>query len=193
MPVEENDRVMQRFGMPMGPLELLDQVGLDVAAHIARAMAPLFGDRFPPNPAFEQMAERGWLGQKRGWGFYRYQGKRKKVNEAAAGLLRRGAGGASAEEARERMVLGMVNEAAACVGEGLTERPEAIDLAMILGTGWAPHRGGPLHYADIRGPAEVARALAELARRLGPRFEPCAELRKHAENGQPFCEPVTQG
>ncbi|HJT79330.1 MAG TPA: 3-hydroxyacyl-CoA dehydrogenase NAD-binding domain-containing protein [Gemmataceae bacterium] len=192
MPVEEIDRVMHRFGMPMGPLELLDQVGLDVAAHIARAMGPLFGDRFPPNRAFEQMVEHGWLGHKRGWGFYRYQRKGKKVNEAAVELLRQGVSGVSAWEARERMVLGMVNEAAACVGEGLTDRAEAIDLAMILGTGWAPHRGGPLHYADARGPAEVAAALGELARRLGPRFEPSAELRRHAETGQPFCEPVAQ-
>jgi 3-hydroxyacyl-CoA dehydrogenase/enoyl-CoA hydratase/3-hydroxybutyryl-CoA epimerase len=194
MDVEEVDRVMVRFGMPMGPLELLDQVGLDVAAHIARSVRPAFGDRFAPNPAFEQMAEHGWLGQKSKWGFYRYQGKRRTVNEAAVLVLREGAAAGPAVEpaaARDRMVLSMVNEAAACLGEGLADGAEAIDLAMVLGTGWAPHRGGPLHYADDRGSGDVARTLTGLAQRLGPRFEPCPELRQHADTGQRFCAPVS--
>src|SRR5207237_965480 len=93
---------------------------------------------------------------------------------------------ARAEEARERMVLLTVNEAAAALGEGLAESAETIDLAMVLGTGWAPHRGGPLRYADERGPTAVAAALASLAARHGPRFEPCPELRKRAEEGRRF-------
>jgi 3-hydroxyacyl-CoA dehydrogenase/enoyl-CoA hydratase/3-hydroxybutyryl-CoA epimerase len=195
MGVEEVDRLMRRFGMPMGPLELLDQVGLDVAAHIARAMEPAFAGRFAPNPAFEQMTAQGWLGQKNNWGFYRYTGRRKRVNEAAVVLLRQGTSSAAGEEApqaRDRLVLGMVNEAAACLGESVADSAAAIDLAMVLGTGWAPHRGGPLHYADARDPGEVARALAGLAQRLGPRFEPCPELRRHADTGQPFCPPPGQ-
>src|SRR5262249_8989293 len=88
MPVERVDQAMRRFGMPMGPLELLDQVGLDVAAHIARAMEPAFGDRFAPNPAFARMKEKGWLGQKSGTGFYRHRGKKKKVNPEIPALLR---------------------------------------------------------------------------------------------------------
>ena len=96
----------------------------------------------------------------------------------------------SAEQARDRLVLGMVNEAAACLGEGLAADAGTIDLAMVLGTGWAPHRGGPLHYADDRGVGAVGQALADLARQVGPRFEPCAELRRHAETGQPFCPPI---
>jgi 3-hydroxyacyl-CoA dehydrogenase/enoyl-CoA hydratase/3-hydroxybutyryl-CoA epimerase len=188
--VEEVDREMVRFGMPMGPLELLDQVGLDVAAHIARSVRPAFGDRFPANPAFEQMAERGWLGQKNRWGFYRYQGRKRSVNEAAVAVLREGApADAAADRARDRMVLSMVNEAARCLGEGLAEGAGAIDLAMVLGTGWAPHRGGPLHYADDRGAAEVVRALDGLARQVGPRFEPSPELRRRADAGQRFCPP----
>jgi 3-hydroxyacyl-CoA dehydrogenase/enoyl-CoA hydratase/3-hydroxybutyryl-CoA epimerase len=196
MSVEEVDRVMTRFGMPMGPLELLDQVGLDVSAHIARSVQPAFGDRFAANPAFEKMAERGWLGQKSRWGFYRYHGKKRTVNEAAVVMLRESVpAGSTAEapEARDRMVLSMINEAAACLGEGLAADAATVDLAMVLGTGWAPHRGGPLHYADDRGPGDVARALTALAQRLGPRFEPCAELRRHAGTGQPFCPPMSPG
>src|SRR5262249_53597817 len=82
------DKPMRRFGMPMGPLELLHEVGLDVAAHVARAMEPVAKDRFPPSPIFIQMAERNWLGQKTRAGFYLYRGKRKKMNAAVAALLR---------------------------------------------------------------------------------------------------------
>jgi 3-hydroxyacyl-CoA dehydrogenase / enoyl-CoA hydratase / 3-hydroxybutyryl-CoA epimerase len=202
MPVGRVDQVMKRFGMPMGPLELLDQVGLDVTAHIAKVLQPAFASRFAANPAFEHLTDRGWLGEKSGVGFYHHRGKRRRVNKEAAALL--GGGGQAgallaalppavqAQQARDRMVLGMVNEAAACLGEGLTADAETIDLAMVLGTGWAPHRGGPLHYADTRGPADMVQALTELAGRLGPRFEPCAELRRHADSGQPFCRPITE-
>ena len=154
MPVEVVDRVMRRFGMPMGPLELLDQVGLDVAAHVAKAVGPVFRDRLTPHPALEQMCARGWLGQKSGAGFYRYKGKKKKVNTDALAALPGDASrnGAVAKpldperllEARESMVLLMVNEAAAYLAEGLAPSADVIDLAMVLGTGWAPQRGGPL-------------------------------------------------
>jgi 3-hydroxyacyl-CoA dehydrogenase/enoyl-CoA hydratase/3-hydroxybutyryl-CoA epimerase len=188
MTVDLIDQSMRRFGMPMGPLEMLDQVGLDVAAHVNRALGPLLGSRFPPDDRFAVFQARGWLGQKSGTGFYRYGGKKKKVNAEAATLLAdRAAGGgraflgalppaAQAHEARERMVLLMVNEATACLSEGLAADADAIDLAMVLGTGWAPHRGGPLHYLKDRGKPEVAAALSTLARRLGQRFEPHSSL-----------------
>src|SRR5262249_13732669 len=93
------DHAMRRFGMPMGPLELLDQVGLDVAAHIARSMQPLFARRWQEQPAlqhlpdtFEQLQRRGWLGQKSGLGFYRYRGKKKAIHRGVLGLLPASAG-----------------------------------------------------------------------------------------------------
>lgn len=195
MPVEWVDRAMKKFGMMMGPLESLDLVGLDVAAHVARAVAPAFGDRITPHPDLARMVEFGWLGQKSGKGFYTYaNGKKQKINaEALARLGREVRGNTTPEandswtrEARERMVLLMVNEAAACLGEGLAERADVIDLAMVLGTGWAPHRGGPLRYADDRGVADIVNALHDLARKHGPRFEPHAELRQRAETRDPF-------
>src|SRR5207249_6413009 len=120
---EKVDLVMRRFGMPMGPLELLDQVGLDVAAHIAKSVGPAFGARLQPHPALERMCEAGWLGQKSGLGFYRYQGKKKTVHTEALAKLREvvetpAPSGANKPiidrmlEARERMVCLMVNEAA---------------------------------------------------------------------------------
>ena len=86
------------------------------------------------------------------------------------------------------MVLLMVNEATLGLSEGLTATAEAIDLAMVLGTGWAPHRGGPLHYADDRGLAEVVQALQGLAGRHGTRFRPCAELLGRAERKEAFTQ-----
>lgn len=194
--VGQLDRTMRKFGMPVGPCELLDQVGIDVAAHIEESMRPAFAQRFAANPAFARMRDLGWLGQKSGIGFYRYAGEKKKENLEVFAELPRGlktervsleiGDGPLLVDARDRMILLMVNEAAACVGEGLAAGPDAIDLAMVFGTGWAPHRGGPLHYADQRGLNESARRLAELARNHGPRFEPCRELRRRAENGESF-------
>jgi 3-hydroxyacyl-CoA dehydrogenase/enoyl-CoA hydratase/3-hydroxybutyryl-CoA epimerase len=185
------DRVMRRFGMPMGPLEVLDQVGIDVAAHVERSLRPAFADRFTPNPAFGRMLERGWFGQKSGAGFYLYKGKSKKPNPQirqvfSEDMVSRQQGDHSDGDVRDRLVLLMVNEAAACLAEGIAANPDTIDLAMVFGTGWAPHRGGPLHYADTVGLATVVKRLDELARSHGPRFEPCAELRRRTEGGEPF-------
>jgi 3-hydroxyacyl-CoA dehydrogenase/enoyl-CoA hydratase/3-hydroxybutyryl-CoA epimerase len=202
MAAERVDEAMRRFGMMGGgPLEVIDLVGIDVAAHIGRTVQPAFADRFPPNPAFEALAQRGWLGQKSKRGFYNYAGKKKRISPEAVALVRQTAAQpaslvrslprpAQLREATERMVLLMVNEAAAAVGEGLVASPDLIDRAMVFGTGWAPHRGGPLRYADDRGLADVVRAMTELARRLGPRFAPCAELARRAESGQRFRSPL---
>src|SRR5207244_7084021 len=109
-------------------------------------------------------------------------GRKKVVNQEALSRLQEdlepdaAAPAADGRQATERMVLLMVNEAAACLAEGLGERADVIDLAMVMGTGWAPHRGGPLRYADDRGAADVCNTLQGLAQRLGPRFAPCAEL-----------------
>jgi 3-hydroxyacyl-CoA dehydrogenase/enoyl-CoA hydratase/3-hydroxybutyryl-CoA epimerase len=200
--IDRIDAALRRFGMPMGPLELLDQIGLDVAAHVAASMRPVLEGRFAPNTAFERMRANGWLGQKSGRGFYIHRGKRPKVNDLAQNLLRGEAQGAGAtlakalspaarlSEARERMVLLMVNEAAMALGEGLASSADVIDLAMVFGTGWAPHRGGPLHYADDRGLTEVVQALVNFAGRYGPRFEPCEELKRRANAGESFTKPV---
>jgi 3-hydroxyacyl-CoA dehydrogenase/enoyl-CoA hydratase/3-hydroxybutyryl-CoA epimerase len=199
VPVETIDQTMRQFGMPMGPLELLDQVGVDVAAHIARAMQPLFAERLGSYPeqeglsrSFERMRQNGWLGQKAGLGFYNYRGKVKTVHRAALKTLEEDVAAPASDairdlsrsiqlrESRERLVLAMVNEAAACLGDRLAADADTIDLAMVLGTGWAPHRGGPLRYAQDRGLDDVLRKLEDMAKRLGPRFAPCSALREWA-------------
>ena len=195
--VEQVDGLMRRFGMPMGPLEMLDTVGLDVATRIADGMQPAFGDRYAPNPTFRRMSQSGWLGQKTGSGFYRHGGRRRRVNKDALPLLRSDPPANLAtlrslplavrlQQARDRMVLLMVNEAAAGLGEGLAENPQAIDLAVVLGTGWAPHRGGPLHFADAYGLGKIVETLKGFAQRFGPHFEPCPELQHRAASNEPF-------
>jgi 3-hydroxyacyl-CoA dehydrogenase/enoyl-CoA hydratase/3-hydroxybutyryl-CoA epimerase len=197
VPVPRIDRAMRRFGMPMGPLELLDQIGLDVAADVAESIT---GKQHSAHTArlamlFEEMRLKRWLGQKSGAGFYRYGKRRKRLNVPAIQMLQRQHGeGMDRElpvpprpgEVRDRLVLPMVNAAAACLGEGVAADAATIDLAMVLGTGWAPHRGGPLHYADQRGLSEIVRVLDGFARHLSPWFEPGPELRRRAENGQAF-------
>ncbi len=187
------DAAMHRFGMPMGPLEVLDQVGIDVAAEIARSLQPVFVGRLEPNPALDRLKEAGLLGQKRGVGFYRYRRGRSRENDQAMRLVREVVPARSQEPAsprdqmaaaRARLVGLMVNEAARCLGEGVAESAEQIDLAMVLGSGWAPHRGGPLRYAEQRGYSAVVDELAALAGRHGPRFEPCAELRRLGQEPQ---------
>jgi 3-hydroxyacyl-CoA dehydrogenase/enoyl-CoA hydratase/3-hydroxybutyryl-CoA epimerase len=185
LPVKRIDAVMRRFGMPLGPLELLDRGGIDVVAKMAEAMKSQMGERFAPNPIFDRMCEHGWLGTKSGIGFYQYRGKsarpNPKLHEVEPGVQR--TFGQVEREARDRMVLLMINEAVSCLARGLVERPELIDLAMVLGTGWAPHRGGPLRYADEIGVANVVAKMEEFHRRFGPRFEPHPELKRRASAG----------
>lgn len=193
--IKEVDRLMRRFGMPLGPLELLDEIGLDVAAHVARLVGMQRGEPQLPGSVFERMREKGWLGVKSGQGFYVHAKKASKPNGGAETLVRSGQKGSPMEmqlprtvrlaEARERLVLLMVNEAANVLEAGLADAA-AVDLAMVFGTGWAPHRGGPLRYADDRGLVEVVAMLEQLAGRLGPRFGPGEELQRRAKEGQRF-------
>jgi 3-hydroxyacyl-CoA dehydrogenase/enoyl-CoA hydratase/3-hydroxybutyryl-CoA epimerase len=186
------DEAMARFGMMQGPLEYLDLMGLDVAAALARALAPVLEDRLVLDETFEFMVRQKWLGQKTGIGFYRYVGrpawrKKPKPNRSLIARLR-AASHAEAPHtmealsradqltwARQRLVLLMINEAAWCLEEKRAQSPKALDLAFML-AGWAPHRGGPLHYARQLGVDTVIGELEDFAADYGPRYEPCPAL-----------------
>ena len=208
--VETLDRIMLDFGMPMGPLRLMDEVGLDVGNHVARDLSQRLPGSMPPDGAtsatIARMIEKGWLGRKAGKGFYSYAGGKKDdaklpLNAEMPGVFEpRVLGQADDAHLRDRMVLVMVNEGARVLEEGVVDAPEDVDFGMIMGTGWAPFRGGPLRYADTRGLAEVARRLDELARSSGAHYRPCKRLRELAENGGTFygkavvpaAQPITQ-
>ena len=177
--VEEIDGAMLDFGMPMGPLRLLDEVGLDVALHVARTLSDAFPDRFSVPKILERMLDAGLFGRKGGEGFYSYEGKKPRPNiDALAchrGVVR---DSDHAIPISERLSLLMVNEATHCLHEGVTNSSEEIDLAMLLGTGWAPFRGGPLRHARAVGIPEIVRKLDELTCAEGPIYEPSPLLRR---------------
>lgn len=186
--LEMIDRGMRRFGMPMGPFEVVDEVGLDVALKVAGVLSAAFPARMAPAPLLETLVAAGRLGRKNGLGFYRHAGRRRTADGAVRTLLALPAvrSGTSPEQLTERMTLAIVNEAARCVEEGVVADAGQVDLAMILGAGFPPFRGGPLRYADALGLPTVVARLRALRAEKGERFEPCALLVRTAESGGTF-------
>jgi 3-hydroxyacyl-CoA dehydrogenase / enoyl-CoA hydratase / 3-hydroxybutyryl-CoA epimerase len=185
--VESIDKAMVDFGMPMGPLALLDEVGIDVAAKAAGILLESFGDRMTASGAVQKLLADGRLGKKNGKGVYVYAaGKRKEPDSAVYKLLGISAPKPGNDSAMvERMVLVMINEAARILDEKIVASAPDLDLAMIMGTGFPPFRGGLLRYADALGVPYIVARLSDLER-YGPRFVVSAPLRKLAEQGQNF-------
>ncbi len=172
------DESMLDFGMPMGPLRLLDEVGLDVASDVAQTLCAAFPDRMKMPGIFAQLPEAEFKGRKGGKGFYEYRkGRHAGVNPVVLRLREReDKAGSSREELRKRMVLLMINEAAMCLEERIVEDPRDVDFAMIMGTGFAPYRGGPLRYADGAGIGIITEDLRRLNEAGEPQFAPCERL-----------------
>jgi 3-hydroxyacyl-CoA dehydrogenase/enoyl-CoA hydratase/3-hydroxybutyryl-CoA epimerase len=189
--IESIDAAMIDFGMPMGPMALLDEVGIDVAAKVAVILRDRFAGRVQQQSrVVEVLYGDHRLGKKGGKGLYLYEnGKRKGPDPSVYKLLGVNAPHpVTAKEAVDRMVFSMINEAALILDEKIVGSAAELDLAMIMGTGFPPFRGGLLRYADSVGlPAIVAR-LDEFASRLGPRFTPSAPLRRRAEGGGKFIQ-----
>ncbi|MBR1120454.1 enoyl-CoA hydratase/isomerase family protein [Bradyrhizobium lablabi] len=166
------DAAAIKFGMPMGPIELADQVGLDICLDVGDMLRSKFGDALPPTPAWlREKVARGELGRKTGKGFYDWKdGKAQK----SAGPQPQGAQQPTepTPEMIDRLVLPMSNVCVACLREGIVDNADVVDGAMIFGTGYAPFRGGPLNYARTRGPENVASTLRALAQKFGDRFAP---------------------
>jgi len=178
--IEDADRAMAAFGMPMGPFALLDEIGLDTGQHAAHVLESAFGKRIgAATPALAAVVGSGRLGKKNGKGFYLYKsGKRTRPDPEVPRLA--GAGtpvSLPVETLQERMVLAMVNEAAVCLEDGVVREPRDLDVAMVFGTGFPPFRGGLLRYADAIGPAVMVDRLARLADAHGERFRPAQLLR----------------
>ena len=183
------DRALRRFGMPMGPFRLLDEVGLDVSVKVAGNLAGVLGERVPQAEAGARLLERGRLGRKSGAGFYLYAGKGKPaVDEALERELGGGRRDPDAEVIVDRCVLVMLNEACRALAAGVVSSPLAGDLAVVMGTGFAPFRGGIFRWAETRGLAEVVGRMQQFAERFGERFVPAPLLVRHAEHDQPFYE-----
>ena len=188
--IEDIDSMAVRFGFPVGPVTLLDEVGLDVAIKVAGVMQEAYGDHIipAPGPGIAALVKDGRLGRKSGRGFYIYKdGKKRGVDESVYGLLGvHPNGGPRPAEILQRLVLGMVNEAARALGEGVVRSPRDGDIGAIFGFGFPPFRGGPLRYADDLGAERVVGDLERLAERHGVRFAPCEVLQQHARQGSKF-------
>jgi 3-hydroxyacyl-CoA dehydrogenase/enoyl-CoA hydratase/3-hydroxybutyryl-CoA epimerase len=149
--------------MPMGPIELADTVGLDVASHVGRILADAFGMPVPKGTV--ELIAAGHLGRKSGRGYYEWRDGKAVKPETA---------GRAPDDLEDRLVLQYLNEAVACLREGIIEDADLLDAGMIFGTGFAPFRGGPLHYARARGTTAIVARLEQLAMAHGPRFRPDA-------------------
>jgi 3-hydroxyacyl-CoA dehydrogenase/enoyl-CoA hydratase/3-hydroxybutyryl-CoA epimerase len=214
------DNALTHWGMPMGPLRLIDEIGVDIAVDIAATLEQAYGRRDQSPEILRKMLDSKMLGRKTAAGFYKYEGKEQPPNEgieqwrkARRHSERSEAKRSAVEESRDetlratqrdpstsqrsardasedlarRLIFLMINEAARCLEEKVVESPEDADYGMILGTGFAPHRGGPLRFADYFGPKKIVDEMERLAQ-SEEKFAPCELLQKHARDGTKFYE-----
>ncbi len=191
--MEDIDRTMKQFGMPMGPFELTDEVGIDVGYKVLQILYSGLGQRFQPAVIFKQIYEKGYLGKKAGKGFYFY--KDGKIGNSNPDIQQIGkplssnklSAGADEKENVQRMVYIMINEAARCLEERVIEDAATVDVGMIMGTGFPPFRGGLLRYADRVGMEAIVGELKRLEDRLqSERFRPCSYLLELQKNKKSF-------
>lgn len=188
--IDAIDDALVRFGFPVGPLTLLDEVGLDIAAKSGPIMAAAFGERLGPPVTLRQVIESGRLGRKAKTGFYRYDdtGKRVGVDETVYAMSPAGATRATAsiDDIQRRCVLPMLNEAVRCLEDGIIRSPRDGDIGAVFGIGFPPFLGGPFRYIDTLGASVVVEQLEAIEARHPGRFRPAPLLVQHAHSGRRF-------
>lgn len=188
VPVEVLDATMVRFGFPVGPITLLDEVGLDVAEKSSHVLHEAFGERLAPMGGLQRLVQAGRMGRKNGRGFYQYQGGRRRgVDQSIYQIIgARSAAGVPPEDVERRMVYALLNEAALALDEGVVRAARDGDIGAVFGIGYPAFRGGPLRYLDTIGAAAAVERLADLGTRCGERFAPAPVLRRMAAAGARF-------
>jgi len=188
--IEAIDGAMTRWGFPVGPVTLFDEVGLDVALKVAGVMLEALGERVKPAIPLDALVASGRMGRKNGRGFFRYEnGKKAGVDEAVYGLLgitKGKAGTPNAAAITQRLSLAMLNEAARALEEGVIRTPRDGDIGAIFGIGYPPFRGGPFRTLDAMGAKAAVGALEHLASTCGPRFAPAPILIDQARGSGRF-------
>lgn len=188
--VEDVDRALTAFGFPVGPITLLDEVGLDIAGKSGPILAAAFGTRMQPSATLTAVLGSGRLGRKTRRGFYRYdeQGKRDGVDDTLYALTPNGPARLAVDPTvvQQRTVLPLLNEAVRCLEEGIIRSPRDGDIGAVFGIGFPPFRGGPFRYIDQVGAAQVAAQLDALELQHPGRFAPTALLRDMANRGERF-------
>ena len=187
--VERVDKLLRKFGMPMGPFRLIDEVGGDVCQHVADDLLNRLDTNFPKSEFLKKMIENKHVGKKSGRGFYKYSnGKSTRVSSKLPTSSIKTSyihQEFTDEEIIDRLILIMVNEAVRCLQEEVVNSPKDVDFGMIMGTGWAPFRGGPISYLDSLGPLKVVQKLNELAKK-SKYFTPSDMLIEYAEQNKKF-------
>lgn len=191
-PIDKLDKALVNFGFPVGPMQLLDEVGIDVGAKIGPILQADLGERFAAPSAFSKLLDDGRLGKKANKGFYLY-GKKgfiqkgKQVDESIYSLLNiKPSGTLSSDEIAKRCTYMMLNEAARCVDEGIVQNVRDGDIGAIFGIGFPPFLGGPLRYIDKIGAQSLVAQLTQWSKQHGERYLPCKALVKMAESGASY-------
>lgn len=192
VPIDAIDRALVRFGFPVGPLTLLDQVGFDVVAKVAPVLAEAYGERMQGPPLLDRLLADGRQGRKNGRGFYRYNGRRwpgrsRPVDRTVYTLLGLHLQTTlSSDTIAERCVLPLLNEATRCLAEGIIRSPRDGDIGAVFGIGFPPFRGGPFYHLDRLGAGTAVARLQALETEQGARFAPSAALLERARSGRRF-------
>ena len=185
--IERLDSIAKDFGMPMGPMELADEVGIDVGYHVAEILQNAYGERMQVAPILKSVFDAGILGKKAGEGFYIHEGKKKSLNGDVMKLRRSRSFDLSDDDVRKRLVYIMINEASRILEEGIVDSAQTIDVGMIYGTGFPPFRGGLMKYADSIGAKNIVADLRDFQSRFNSnRFEPGQLLLDLAQSGETF-------
>jgi len=187
------EAAMVDFGMPMGPATLSDLTGIDINYHVAKTFERTMGDRYQMHPLTELIFQTGCYGRKTGAGYFDYSGEKPvpnpKVFKVIENYLKENGISSkkmSNQEIVDLMLANAINEAAYMIQEGICDRPQDMDLAMIYGTGFPPYRGGILRYADAWGTRNVYEYLVKQEAELGVRFKPAPLLKEMVESGDTF-------
>lgn len=179
-PIDHIDRALVKFGFPVGPIQLLDEVGIDVGSKISPILHQAYGERFAAPAAFDAVLKDGRKGRKNSKGFYRYdqpRWQRKKPDASLYTLLKVTPKARQSEvQIAERCVMMMLNEAARCLDEQVIRCARDGDIGAVFGIGFPPFLGGPFHYMDKLGAAEMVNRLTRLTQQHGERFTPCDAL-----------------
>ncbi|HAS6349843.1 TPA: fatty acid oxidation complex subunit alpha FadJ [Vibrio vulnificus] len=186
-PIEKIDSALLDFGFPVGPITLLDEVGVDIGAKIMPVLVAELGARFKGPDVFDVLLNDGRKGRKSGKGFYTYKGKKKEVDKSVYKLLKlTPESKLSDKDIALRCVLPMLNEAVRCLDDGIIRSPRDGDIGAIFGIGFPPFLGGPFRYMDQFGLKELVEKMNQLAEKYGDRFAPCDGLLTRAGEGRKF-------